>query len=84
MNSVVGKQIQDSDVGNLNRKYIDTDGKIANVDVNAFQQGDTLIMPVVVTKAPALISEVDEVENLLKVKLVQLIKCLQYAELKNL
>ena len=54
VNSVVGKQIQDSDVGIVVHKYIDTDGKIANVDVSRFQQGDTLIMPpAVVTKAPA-------------------------------
>ena len=54
VNSVVGKQIQDSDVGNFVRKYIDTDGKIANVDVISLPQGETLIMPAVVTKAPGV------------------------------
>ena len=70
VNSVVGKQIQDSDVGIVVHKYIDTDGKIANVDVNRFQQGDTLIMPpAVVTKAPGVdLPEVDEVENFIKSK----------------
>ena len=70
VNSVVGKQIQDSDVGIVVHKYIDTDGKIANVDVSRFQQGDTLIMPpAVVTKAPGVdLPEVDEVENYIKSK----------------
>lgn len=68
VNSVVGKQIQDSDVGIVVHKYIDTDGKIANVDVSRFQQGDALIMPpAVVTKAPGVdLPEVDEVENFIK------------------
>ena len=70
VNSVVGKQIQDSDVGIVVHKYIDTDGKIANVDVSRFQQGDALIMPpAVVTKAPGVdLPEVDEVEKFIKSK----------------
>ena len=70
VNSVVGKQIQDSDVGIVVHKYIDTDGKIANVDVSRFQQGETLIMPrAVVTKAPGVdLPEVDEVEKFIKSK----------------
>ena len=70
VNSVVGKQIQDSDVGIVVHKYIDTDGKIANVDVSRFQQGSALIMPpAVVTKAPGVdLPEVDEVEKYIKSK----------------
>ena len=70
VNSVVGKQIQDSDVGIVVHKYIDTDGKIANVDVSRFQQGGALIMPpAVVTKAPGVdLPEVDEVEKYIKSK----------------
>lgn len=70
VNSVVGKQIQDSDVGIVVHKYIDTDGKIANVDVSRFQQGSALIMPpAVVTKAPGVdLPEVDEVEKFIKSK----------------
>jgi len=70
VNSVVGKQIQDSDVGIVVHKYIDTDGKIANVDVSRFQQGEALIMPpAVVTKAPGVdLPEVDEVEKFIKSK----------------
>lgn len=70
VNSVVGKKIQDSDVGIVVHKYIDTDGNIANVDVSRFQPGETLIMPpAVVTKAPGVdLPEVNELENYIKSK----------------
>jgi hypothetical protein len=68
VNSAVGKQISNSEVGVVVHKKIDLDGNISDVDVNDFQPGQTLIMPpATMSKSPGVdLPAVEELDVYLK------------------
>lgn len=68
VNSDVGKQIGNSEVGIVIHKKIDLDGNITDVNIGDFQSGQTLIMPpATVTQSPGVdLPAVEELDAYLK------------------